>query len=779
MAYGCAANLSRMDRPDLTLSVYIALALAAVGGNQACAQGATSAIPLGSTAGVVAVNPVTNKIYIANQEWSDPSGPGGPFNFGSGVTIIDGSTQTTTSASTGPVPGSIAVNPVTNKIYVGNTESTDPSGDCSVTVIDGATGTSATIALQGVPGPIAVNPVTNKIYVSNSVGVFVTMIDGATNATTKVLVGYYPGSIAVNPVTNKIYVSIVDDSGVAVIDGTTNVATLVPMGPNPGVIAVNPATNKIYVCDYASGFKVIDGATNGITTVPMPYIPHYVAVNPVTNMIYVADSIQGSGDVIVVDGATNATTAVAPGIHSDQLAVDTTLNKVYALDSLSNDVVVIDGASNAVTEVTVGPVGQFLSSVEVNPVTSRAYVAYGSTVAVIDGAVLETPSYVTEPKSQVVSVGAPVALDAAVSGTDTTSYRWFANDVPLSDGSGVSGSATSTLFISRGVAQGDTGVYHCVATNGAGSASSNAVAINVVGGLPAGHLVNISARAFVGAGANTMISGFVTSGSGSMQLILRGIGPGLSSFGVSGTLVDPVLWLYDSANPANLITEEDSGWEEPPSAPVGLWAGIADPSDATAADFTQVGAFGLAAESSDSAIKVALPVGNYTCEITPANLITGFTTGTGVALAEIYDADTGSPTAQLVNISTRAFVGTASEILVAGFVIEGSTSQTVLIRASGPALTPFGLVNPLADPQLQLFDGSLNLVASSFGWGGNSQIANAAAAVGAFSWTNSSSLDSAILITLPPGSYTAEISGQSGDTGVALIEVYAVPAVTN
>jgi hypothetical protein len=180
-------------------------------------------------------------------------------------------------------------------------------------------------------------------------------------------------------------------------------------------------------------------------------------------------------------------------------------------------------------------------------------------------------------------------------------------------------------------------------------------------------------------------------------------------------------------------------------------------------------------------MKIVLPVGNYTSQITGAVVdpIAGSATGTGVALAEIYDADTGTPSAQLVNISTRAFVGTGSNVLIAGFVIEGSTSQTVLIRAARPTLTPFGVPNLLADPQLQLFDGNMNLVASSLGWGGNPLITNAAAAVGAFSWSNPSGSDAAILITLPPGSYTVEVGGRSGDTGVALIEVYAVPAVTS
>jgi hypothetical protein len=153
----------------------------------------------------------------------------------------------------------------------------------------------------------------------------------------------------------------------------------------------------------------------------------------------------------------------------------------------------------------------------------------------------------------------------------------------------------------------------------------------------------------------------------------------------------------------------------------------------------------------------------------------GTTTGTGVVLAEVYDADTGIPAAQIVNLSSRAFVGTGSNILIAGFVIAGSTSQTVLIRASGPALEAFGVSGTIPDPQLLLFDSNQNLVASDSGWGGSLQIAAAASAAGAFAWKVPSSDDSAVLITLPPGNYTAQVSGASGDTGVALVEIYALP----
>jgi len=112
-------------------------------------------------------------------------------------------------------------------------------------------------------------------------------------------------------------------------------------------------------------------------------------------------------------------------------------------------------------------------------------------------------------------------------------------------------------------------------------------------------------------------------------------------------------------------------------------------------------------------------------------------------------------------------------------VIGGSTSKTVLIRASGPALVPFGVTGALPDPELQLNlsnpNGTSTILATNTGWGGRTEIVTTAAAVGAFAWTNPNSNDSALLVTLPPGAYTAQVSGASNDTGISLVEVYEDP----
>ena len=140
--------------------------------------------------------------------------------------------------------------------------------------------------------------------------------------------------------------------------------------------------------------------------------------------------------------------------------------------------------------------------------------------------------------------------------------------------------------------------------------------------------------------------------------------------------------------------------------------------------------------------------GSYTAQIS------GESNDTGVALVEVYDATpagTYTPTdPRLVNISARVQVGTGGNILIAGFVIGGSTARTVLVRASGPALVPFGVAGTLPDPELQLFSGS-TLLASNNGWGGTAEVSSTASSVGAFGWSSPTSNDSALLLTLPAG----------------------------
>jgi hypothetical protein len=275
------------------------------------------------------------------------------------------------------------------------------------------------------------------------------------------------------------------------------------------------------------------------------------------------------------------------------------------------------------------------------------------------------------------------------------------------------------------------------------------------------YLTNISVRSSAGFGAQTLIAGFVVAGTGSEAVLLRGDGPSLSEFGVPGPLPDPVLELFNSTG-----TKIDSNSKWDGSALLDLI-------------FSEVGAFALPSGSSDDALhEAALPAGTYTAEVLSAG------GNKGVALLEVYDADLGAHSARFTNLSARSQVGTGGNGLVAGFVVAGTTYESVLIRGSGPALSPFGVSWVLANPQLTLYDSGSHVIASNTGWGsapvsGNSSlqvaVAEASSAiftqVGAFPFP-SNSPDCAFVATLPPGAYTTVISGVGNTTGVALVEVY-------
>ncbi len=379
-------------------------------------------------------------------------------------------------------------------------------------------------------------------------------------------------------------------------------------------------------------------------------------------------------------------------------------------------------------------------------------------------------AFVTQPVSQTVAGGSTVAFSAStglksgamtaraanlVQGGMVVTYQWFRNGVAING-------ATDPILVLGDAVPGYDGLFTCVAISSAGSVMSDAATLNVLAGASPGRLINLSCRVNVGTGANQLIAGFVVGGqgtSGSESLLMRASGPALAPFGVPGVLADPQLQLGSSAG----IVASNSAWGGSP---------------AIAAAAASVGAFPWAvATSHDSALLETLSGGPYTVQVT------GSSGDTGVALAELYDAtaeSSATPTSpRLVNLSARAQVGTGGNVLIAGFVIGGTTAKTVLVRGSGPALGAFGISGALPDPLLQLFQGNSNgsstLVASNAGWGGDAQIASTAASVGAFAWSVVGTPDSALLVTLPPGAYTAELSGASGDTGVGLIEVYEVP----
>jgi hypothetical protein len=273
----------------------------------------------------------------------------------------------------------------------------------------------------------------------------------------------------------------------------------------------------------------------------------------------------------------------------------------------------------------------------------------------------------------------------------------------------------------------------------------------------AARLVNLSVRSNAGPGGQTLTVGFTVGGqavSGTLPVLVRGIGPGLQPFGVSETLANPLLTLFQNST----ALASNDRWSENAAA--------------VSAAEAATGAFQLDPASADAALTLDVSAGAYSAQISGEN------GASGAALAEVYDATpngvgaAGQP--RLLNLSAKTLVGGSAGPLTVGFVIDGSGAETVLVRGIGPGLASLGVSGTLAAPVLTLFDSDGASLAANSGWGGDPHLASVFAQVGAFP-LDPASADSALVVSLPTGAYTVQIAGANGSAGSALAELYEVP----
>ncbi len=271
-------------------------------------------------------------------------------------------------------------------------------------------------------------------------------------------------------------------------------------------------------------------------------------------------------------------------------------------------------------------------------------------------------------------------------------------------------------------------------------------------GSPA-RLANISTRVQVQAGEDVAIAGFVIDGSTSKTVLLRALGPSLSSFGIPNALANPLLRLLSGAS----VIARNDDWQgdttrEPNDGPINRGSA------------STIQSIGLApSDPRESAILMTLPPGAYTA------IVSGVAGATGVGLVEVYEIDHSD--VPLINISTRGRVQTGFDMMIGGFVIQGTSPQTVVVRAIGPSLANYGITGSLANPYLELVRMSDNAtIATNDDWGSASN----AAQISSSGFAPTNSLESAIMMTLAPGAYTAVLSDVGGGTGVGLVEVYKV-----
>lgn len=365
------------------------------------------------------------------------------------------------------------------------------------------------------------------------------------------------------------------------------------------------------------------------------------------------------------------------------------------------------------------------------------------------------PAFLSQPSRVSAQTGRDLALVVSVNPTSLQNQLQWRRDgvlLPRSefDFSGLGSPGLNLPSLTAA----DAGTYTVTVTNALGVSTASAPIVLTID--DSSRFTNLSTRALVAGGTQSAIAGFVITGNRSRTVLIRGIGPGLEQFGVVAPLADPQLTLFDQ-NGQTIPNRRNDDWSANDDSGAYLLS-----------RFQSLGAFPLVRGSKDSTFLLTLDPGTYTVQLSapPGQ--------TGTALLELYEADNDA--ARILNLSTRALVTPAAPAF-AGFAIRGPVAKTVLVRAAGPTLAAFGLANPLARPRLTVRDATGTAAATNSSWEtapDRAALLRATSAVGAFAFTPGSN-DAALLMTLPPGNYTAVIESTDTTTGIALVEVYELP----
>lgn len=328
-------------------------------------------------------------------------------------------------------------------------------------------------------------------------------------------------------------------------------------------------------------------------------------------------------------------------------------------------------------------------------------------------------------------VGDRTTLAVSPAGSGTFTYQWN------KDGVAIAG-ATESRYLLAEVALDATGLYTATVTNAAGSVTSAPARVTVSNNVA---LTNISIRGALNSSTALLSVGYGLTGPENDRLLIRAIGPSLAVFGVMPAEQDPRLEVYDDRGEK---LAENINWEA-----------------SLASTFEAVGAFALPIGSKDAAVLVSAPPGTGTARVRGS--------GTGVTLVEVFNLS-DPRSSRMTNVSARGTVGSGDGVIVAGFVLSGTETKRLLIRGIGPRLSGFGVLDPLDDPRLELYNSSGFKIAANDDW--TPDLAPVFASVGTFA-LEPGSKDAALLVTLQGGtSYTAVLRGDGVSTGDALLEVY-------
>jgi len=346
------------------------------------------------------------------------------------------------------------------------------------------------------------------------------------------------------------------------------------------------------------------------------------------------------------------------------------------------------------------------------------------------------PQITVAPKPASAGTGAVAAFSATADSRLLVSYQWLKDGAPIAN-------ATDSAYTVTSATAGDAGAYSVRVVNAAGVSQSAAATLVVTSpeANAQSRLSNVSVRTAMQAGQGPLIVGFVTSSA--KPILARAAGPALGNFSIAGTLADPKLELYRSGQA--VVVNDD--WDA-----------------ALASVFSRLQAFPFITGSKDSAL-LATTSGSAS--------VHALATGPGIVLVEAYDAGAASDSGRLINVSAMNQTGTGDNVLIAGFVIDGTGTKRVLIRGVGPRLADFGVGGTLADPKIEVFNAANVKLVGNDDW--DPSLASTFTACNAFGLTPGSK-DAALVVTLTAGGlYSVVVSGADGGSGIALVEVYEVP----
>ncbi|HEY3755894.1 MAG TPA: SMP-30/gluconolactonase/LRE family protein [Opitutaceae bacterium] len=690
-------------------------------------------------------------VYVAdtgNHEVKSVSGGGGSVSLTAGALGTIGLADSGLLSSSFNYPYGIAA--ANGNVYVAD------SGNNVIRVI-GSTGVS-TLAGSGVAG--SANGTGTAASFNNPSDVAVDSQGNVFVADT--------GNSLIRMITPSGVVSTV--AGIAGTTGSNNGPDATATFNQPQGLAVDGSDN-IYVAD--TGNSVIRMITHqtGMVSTYAGTVGQTGSANGSSGATFnrpTGVALDSSGDLYVADFSNNtirqisggytSTVAGTAGVVGDKDAEGggASFNQPYKVAVDSNGLIyVADTGNHAIRVINKS---NSSSVTTVSGTNSRFYYPQGiavdsnGTIYVADGdnqVIDSAPASVAVSSNSVLSnhtipVGGSTTFTLGSYGSGSA-IQWQVSTNSGGSWSDVGGATSSSLAISNATSQMNGYEYRATLNGTATSAGTLYVGNS--------RLINLSSQAEVSAG-NTVTAGFFVGGSGTKNLVVRGIGPTLGQYISSPVLADPTLTLYNGASAQ--IAADLTGW-----------GGASN----IATAMSSVGAFSLPANSLDEVLLPSLTISGNTGFTA---VIGSHSNGSGRVLAELYDMDTsGTPATRLINISTKAYVDNGTNILISGFVVTGSVPETLLIRGDGPALATYGVTNPIATPTITIYNSNNQVINTNTGWAGSNAVATAAAQVSAFSLP-AGSADSAIVTSLAPGTYTVEVTGSGGAVGTTLLEVYEV-----